>query len=56
MIDLEDFSFDIETCKREVSEFGILLQTPELDERETILPFFSTHKHFSAFIGSYSPG
>lgn len=48
------FDFDPHACQNELGEFKNLLDSkPALSEANDILPFFSSHKHLSAFLGSY---
>lgn len=48
------FNFDILICQKEMAEFKNLLDSkPVLSERNDILPFFTKHRHLSAFLASY---
>ena len=45
---------NLDRCRREVKELRRwLAANPTLDEKEQILPFFRTHRHLAAFVGSY---
>ena len=53
---IDRWRFDHAACLAELNDFEHLLNTKaELSERDDILPFFHTHLHLSAFIGSYHP-
>ncbi len=46
----------IEECIKELSEFESLLSSKlVIKERDEILPFFKTHSHLAAFLGTYIP-
>jgi Domain of unknown function (DUF4263) len=49
-------SFDPIKCRAEIIEFGTLLASkPDLSERDDIQPFFKSHEHLSALMGTYAP-
>jgi hypothetical protein len=53
---LEKIRLSVEQCREDLVEFRDLLdRKTALSEREDILPFFRTHKHLSALIGSFNP-
>jgi len=53
---LEGFSLDLARCKKELAEFKKILDgKATLTERDDILPFFKSHKHLAALVGSYNP-
>src|SRR5437773_550343 len=53
---LEPFNIELPECSRELAEFQALLEgKTALSERDDILPFFRTHKHLAALVGSYNP-
>ena len=57
MTSFDHFSFTRERAEAELSQFKQLLDTHShtpLREREHILPFFRTHRHAAALIGSYN--
>ncbi|APW62147.1 Shedu immune nuclease family protein [Paludisphaera borealis] len=52
---LEKIDLDIAQCKSDLVEFKNLLDGKSaLSERKDILPFFKSHKHLAALIGSYN--
>jgi hypothetical protein len=54
--DFIEVTFDIEVCRRELSEFKNLLGAEQrLSEKGDILPFFRQRLHLSAFVASYHP-
>lgn len=56
MKDFEDIVFDPEKCRRELKEFGDLLESSAtLSERRDIQPFFRKRKQLAAFIGTFAP-
>lgn len=56
MKEFERFEFDPSACSCELDEFCDLLRCREhLKENEHIVPFFESHKHLSAFLGSHIP-
>lgn len=56
MKDFVQLQFNPQVCQDELTEFKTLLDTQQdLQEQQDILPFFKTHYHLSAFIGSYIP-
>ena len=51
---LEQFHFEPAKCKEEIEAFGKLLKAKQrLVERDEIQPFFESHPHLAAFLGSY---
>jgi hypothetical protein len=53
---LERFSITLSQCKKDLEQFKKLLDSKSsLSERDHILPFFKSHKHVAAMIGSYNP-
>lgn len=53
---MRSVSFDPVKCRSEITEFGALLASkPELSERDNTQPFFASHEHLSAFMGTYAP-
>ena len=54
MKDFVQLQFNTQVCQDELTEFKTLLDIQQdLKEQQDILPFFKTHYHLSAFIGSY---
>jgi hypothetical protein len=57
MTPFESFSFSRARAERELSQFKRLLDThshTSLRERDHILPFFRTHRHAAALIGTFN--
>jgi hypothetical protein len=53
---LDKFSLNLAKCKKELVEFKTLLDdNVTLSERNDILPFFKSHRHLAAMVGSYNP-
>jgi hypothetical protein len=53
---LEKFSISLAQCKKDLDQFKKLLDgKSSLSERDDVLPFFKSHKHLAAMIGSYNP-
>jgi Domain of unknown function (DUF4263) len=51
------WQFDRVACLADLDAFAALLQAKhELSERDDILPFFRTHPHLAALLGSYNVG
>lgn len=48
-------AFDAATCRIELEEFGELLKSPDLSERNDVLPFFRLRDQLCALTGSYLP-
>jgi hypothetical protein len=53
---LVKISLDMEQCKRDLVDFRTLLDSKSvLSERSDVLPFFRSHTHLAALIGSFNP-
>jgi Domain of unknown function (DUF4263) len=53
---LEKFRIRHDQCQRELIELKAMLDgSSALKERTDILPFFRTHQHLAALVGSYNP-
>ncbi len=56
MKDFQPIKFSAQACEKELEAFKALLDSKhDLSERGDILPFFKSHLHLSAFLGSYNP-
>jgi hypothetical protein len=51
---LAKISLDMEQCKKDLADFKTLLDsTSVLSERNDLLPFFRSHPHLAALVGSF---